>query len=145
MYNFGIVSMFANPLHCGHLDYMDSAKRKSHKLIVIVNNDLQAVNKIGKIYINENDRVRIIRSLRVVDDVVLSIDTDESVAKTLEEIARSIGYSKSICFFNSGDRNQSNQNKKEADICRLLDIQTEFIDLVKVDSSSRLRNWKKST
>ena len=36
-----IISGYFNPLHSGHLDYIESAKEKGDYLIVIVNNDKQ--------------------------------------------------------------------------------------------------------
>ena len=46
---------------------------------------------------DENDRVRIVKSLKIVDEVFLSIDTDKTVCKSLEVINPDI-------FANGGDR-----------------------------------------
>ena len=40
-----IISGYFNPLHSGHLDYIESAKEKGDYLIVIVNNDKQVEMK----------------------------------------------------------------------------------------------------
>ena len=36
-----IVSGYFNPIHKGHIEYLNLAKKKGNKLIVIVNNDYQ--------------------------------------------------------------------------------------------------------
>jgi len=85
-----IVSGFFNPLHGGHLDMIEAAAELGDKLVVIVNNDVQQVIKKDKIILNEQNRVRLIKGLRVVDEVVLSIDEDPTIIKTLEWWQRSM-------------------------------------------------------
>ena len=83
--------------HVGHLEYLKLAKQLGDKLVVIVNNDFQTRIKKGKSFMNENDRVEIVASLKCVDEVFLSIDRDFSVCKSLEFIQPNI-------FANGGDR-----------------------------------------
>lgn len=91
------VSGYFDPIHVGHLEYLELAKKIGDYLIVIVNNDLQASLKKGKSFMNENDRVEIVSAIRCVDEVFLSIDEDSSVCKSLEHIKPDI-------FANGGDR-----------------------------------------
>tara|TARA_Y100000389_G_scaffold129910_1_gene127344 strand:- start:218 stop:625 length:408 start_codon:yes stop_codon:yes gene_type:complete len=91
------VSGYFDPIHVGHIDFFEKAKKFGDKLIVIINNDSQARLKKGKSFINENDRLEIVKALRCVDDVFLSIDNDKSVCKSLEIIKPDI-------FANGGDR-----------------------------------------
>tara|TARA_B100001248_G_C27226511_1_gene382761 strand:+ start:233 stop:658 length:426 start_codon:yes stop_codon:yes gene_type:complete len=91
------VSGYFDPLHVGHLEYFQLAKQLGDKLYVIVNNDVQAVLKKQTSFMNENDRLEIIKSLSIVDNAILSIDQDKSVSKTLEKIKPDI-------FGNGGDR-----------------------------------------
>lgn len=91
------VSGYFDPIHVGHLEYLELAKKIGDYLIVIVNNDLQASLKKGKSFMNENDRVEIVSAIRCVDEVFLSIDKDSSVCKSLEHIKPDI-------FANGGDR-----------------------------------------
>ena len=91
------VSRYFDPLHVGHLEYFELAKKLGDKLYVIVNNDFQAVLKKQKSFMNENDRLEIIKSLSIVDNALLSIDQDKSVSKTLEKIKPDI-------FGNGGDQ-----------------------------------------
>ena len=94
------VSGYFDPLHVGHLEYLEMAKQLGDKLIVIVNSDKQAELKKGKSFMNENDRVEIIGALKCVDEVFLSIDEDKSVCKSLEFLKPDI-------FANGGDRSLS--------------------------------------
>ena len=91
------VSGYFDPLHVGHLEYFQLAKQLGDKLYVIVNNDFQAVLKKQTSFMNENDRLEIIKSLSIVDNAILSIDQDKSVSKTLEKIKPNI-------FGNGGDQ-----------------------------------------
>ncbi len=94
------VSGYFDPIHVGHLEYLKLAKQLGDKLIVIVNNDKQAILKKRKSFMNEKDRMEIISALQCVDEVFLSIDDDKSVCKSLEFLKPNI-------FANGGDRSLS--------------------------------------
>ena len=123
------VSGYFNPLHIGHIEYFEKSKLLGNKLVVIVNNDKQSFLKKGSSFMPENERLNIIRKLRVVDMAVLSIDEDRTVIKTLECIRPHI-------FTNGGD--QTNDTIPEKDICDKLGI--KLIDGMgdKIQSSSLL-------
>lgn len=91
------VSGYFDPIHVGHLEYLQLAKKLGDNLIVIINNNLQAELKKGSTFMDEKDRMEIVAALRFVDEVFLSIDTDKSVCKSLERIMPDI-------FANGGDR-----------------------------------------
>jgi glycerol-3-phosphate cytidylyltransferase-like family protein len=76
------VSGYFDPIHVGHLEYLQLASQLGDKLIVIINN---------------NHRMEIVAALKCVDEVFLSIDSDKSVCKSLEAIKPDI-------FANGGDR-----------------------------------------
>ncbi len=106
-------SGYFNPLHAGHIEYFEKSKELGTKLIVIVNNDKQAILKKGTSFMPENERLKIIRSLKVVDMAVLSIDEDRTVCKTLESVRPHI-------FTNAGD--QTNDKIPEKPVCEKLGI-----------------------
>src|ERR1700712_1179732 len=83
-----IVSGYFNPLHGGHLDMIEAARAMGDKLIVIVNNDQQQLLKKGKIILDDKNRLRVLRALRDVNEVVLSVDEDPTIIKTLEMVAK---------------------------------------------------------
>ena len=91
------VSGYFDPIHIGHLEYLRLAKDLGDKLIVIVNNNHQCVLKKGEFFMDEADRVEIVKALGFVDEVFLSIDTDKTVCASLAEIKPDI-------FANGGDR-----------------------------------------
>ena len=86
-----IVSGYFNPLHKGHLEYLNHAKAIADKLIVIVNNDHQRELKGSKEFQDEEERVIIISNLKAVDEVVLSVDQDRTVCETIRQISETIG------------------------------------------------------
>lgn len=112
-----IVSGYFNPLHVGHLDYIEAAKKIAEKLFVIVNNDHQVAIKGSTPFMSEEDRVRIVSALLCVDKVVLSKDKDSSVAKTLKHvlIQNQANGRNHFMFCNGGDR--SNSNTPEEQFC----------------------------
>ena len=137
-----IVSGFFNPLHGGHLDMIEAAALMGDKLIVIVNNDVQQIIKKDKVILSEQNRARLIGALRVVDEVVISIDEDPTVIKSLQMIAIQHPDDKLI-FANGGDRD-STKVIPETKVCNDYNIEmvfgvgTEIRGLVKPDSSTRI-------
>ena len=127
------ISGYFDPIHVGHLEYIIEAKKRGDKLIVIVNNNHQCVLKKGKPFMDENDRVTIVSSIKYVDEVFLSIDKDKTVCKSLEKIKPNI-------FANGGDR--KNYEIPESVICNKYNI--EIIDGLgeKIRSSSDLTGLK---
>ena len=131
-----IVSGYFNPLHKGHLEYLNHAKTIADKLIVIVNNDHQRALKGSKAFQDEEERVIIISSLKAVDEVVLSIDQDRTVCETIRHISEKFGKNYDLAFANGGD--QSNETIPEVPVCEELGI--SLIDGLgeKIQSSSWL-------
>lgn len=73
-----IISGYFNPLHGGHLDYIEAAAALGDKLLVVVNNDVAQVLKKGKVILDQDNRMRLVAALKRVDEVILSIDEDRS-------------------------------------------------------------------
>jgi len=112
-----VASGYFDPLHVGHLEYLKKAKALGGKLVVIVNNEKQTVDKKGYEFMSAEDRVEIIKSLGFVDEVVISSDEDESICKSLEKINPHV-------FAKGGDRFA--HEIPEAELCRRLGI--EMVD-----------------
>ena len=112
---FAICSGYFNPLHIGHLDYLQEAKALADKLFVIVNNDHQVEIKGSTPFMNEKDRIRIVSALECVDSATLSTDRDSSVLETLKRIVvqnQACGRN-SFIFCNGGDRGDSNTPEEQ--------------------------------
>jgi len=135
-----IVSGYFNPLHKGHLELFEKAKEVGDLLIVIVNNDKQRELKGSKFFQDQDERIRIIRALSIVDMAWISIDEDSTQNETLKLMVNKFYDSMKLAFANGGDQN--NETIPEADICRMFDI--ELIDGLgdKIQSSSWLLGEK---
>jgi len=135
-----IVSGYFNPLHKGHLDLFEKAKEVGDALIVIVNNDKQREMKGSKFFQDEQERVRIIRSLSVVDMAWISVDQDSTQNETLRLMFGKFYETYKLAFANGGDQN--NNTIPERQICDQYGI--ELIDGLgdKIQSSSWLLEEK---
>ena len=127
------ISGYFDPIHVGHLEYIELSKKLGDYLIVIVNNNHQCKLKKGKPFMDEKDRMKIVSAIQWVDEVFLSIDTDKTVCRSLEEIKPDI-------FTNGGDRH--NQEIPESVVCKKYGI--ELLDGMgkKIRSSSNLTGLK---
>lgn len=106
-------SGYFNPLHKGHLKLLEESKALGDRLVVIVNNDEQVILKGSKIFMDAEERCDIIRAIKFVDEVVLSVDKDRTVRSTLELIKPNI-------FAKGGDSTTDNIPEKE--VCDRLGI-----------------------
>lgn len=136
--NVVLVSGYFNPLHGGHLDMIESAAQLGDRLIVIVNNDTQQRLKKGKIILDERNRLRLMRAIKGVDQVVLAIDEDPTIIETLRMIAGQYPGDQ-LVFANGGDRNDT-AAVPETDVCRDHQIRMVFGvgGTLKSDSSTRI-------
>lgn len=125
------ISGYFDPIHVGHLEYIKQAKGLGDYLIVIVNNDHQASLKKGRSFMREEERVELLKAIRWVDEVILSIDRDRTVCETLKSISPPPNL-----FCNGGDQN--NNSIPETSICKELGI--DLVDGLgnKIQSSSWL-------
>jgi cytidyltransferase-like protein len=133
-----IVSGYFNPIHKGHLEYFNTAKALTDELFVIVNNDHQRALKGSKEFQQEEERMIIVSNIKAVDLAILSVDTDRTVCKTIEKIAKEFGTTYDLAFANGGDQN--NDTIPEKSICETMGIQ--LLDGLgdKIQSSSWLLN-----
>jgi len=95
------VSGYFTVLHKGHVELFKEAKKLGDELIVIVNNNNQQIGKKGKLIHDAHDIKHIIEHLNMVNSVVISVDKDKTVCKTLEMLNPHI-------FANGGDRTRDN-------------------------------------
>lgn len=107
-----IVSGYFNPLHQGHLDLFEAAQARSGYLIVVVNNDRQQLLKKGRVIQAEDIRARIVRALRIVDDVYIAIEEGVGINGSFDLI-RSKYPETELEFCNGGDRRNVDQLPEE--------------------------------
>ena len=112
-----VTSGYFDPLHVGHIRLLEDAKKLGDWLVVIVNNDKQASVKKGKPFMPAEERAKVIQALKVVDEVIVSLDDDQTVRLTLRHI-------KPHVFAKGGD--SVPENVPELEICRELGIEAVF-------------------
>ena len=135
-----VVSGGFDPLHSGHISYLNSAKKSGNYLIVLLNSDNWLKKKKGKFFLPFKERKIILENLKAVDEVMNFKDDDlNSCINGLIKIKKK--YSKDeIIFCNGGDRTKKNIPEMSLD-----KIKFKFGvggNNKKNSSSDILRNWK---
>ena len=110
-----IVSGYFNPLHKGHLELFQKAKASGDQLWVIVNSDHQRKLKGSKEFMDENERLIIVKAIRIVDKALISIDKDKTQCATLGDLADKYSGDFELYFANGGDQN--NDSIPEVPVC----------------------------
>ena len=134
-----INSGYFDPIHVGHIECMELSKELGDKLVIILNNDHQCSLKKGKPFMPQEERKKIVESLKFVNEVFISIDEDKSVCKSIESIAEKYKGNE-IIFAKGGDR--FSDEVPEAKVCREHGI--KIVDNLgkKIQSSSNLTGLK---
>lgn len=102
-----VVSGGFDPIHSGHLAYIQAAKKFGEKLIVLLNSDHWLTKKKGKFFLPFSERKAILEALEGVDQVLEFDDSDRSCINGL--LALKEKYPKDqITFCNGGDRTKEN-------------------------------------
>ena len=130
-----------DPIHSGHIHYLNDAKKIGYKLIVGLNSDEWLIRKKGKNFLSIEERKIIVENLKPVDYVISFNDEDGSACDAIEKILSDTW--DTVVFANGGDRNNKNtpeyrKYKKHPDV--------EFVFGVggnKINSSSKiLADWE---
>ena len=101
-----IVSGGFDPLHSGHIAHFKAAKELGDTLIVGLNSDDWLTRKKGKPFMPIDERLSIIRELRVVDLAFAFNDDDNSSRDLIKKVLDL--YKSDVVFANGGDRTQDN-------------------------------------
>jgi cytidyltransferase-like protein len=109
-----IVSGGFDPLHSGHIAYLESAARLGDKLVVALNSDNWLTRKKGRPFMEFEERACIIERLDMVDSVWGFDDSDGSAKKALEQ-AKKAYPDYTIVFCNGGDRTEDNIPEMEVE------------------------------
>jgi len=130
-----------DPVHVGHLELFERAKKMGDELVVILNNDNWFGIKGRQVFMPQNERKKIIQALKPVDRVILSKHKpskkvfgkktrEYSVCLELEELRPDI-------FANGGDRFAD--DVPEVKICKKIGCKMVFnVGGGKIQSSSWL-------
>ena len=101
-----IVSGGFDPLHSGHIAHFKAAKELGVLLIVGLNSDDWLTRKKGKPFMPIEERLSIIRELRVVDLALPFNDDDNSSRDLIKRVMQL--YDSDVVFANGGDRTKDN-------------------------------------
>jgi D-beta-D-heptose 7-phosphate kinase/D-beta-D-heptose 1-phosphate adenosyltransferase len=104
------VSGAFDPIHVGHIAYIREAAKLGDRLVVILNNDNFLLRKKGFVFRSFEDRKEILESIKGVDEVIASVDDDQTVCKTLELVKPDI--------FAKGGYRTGPRNIPEVETCR---------------------------
>lgn len=131
MRNIIAISGHFQPIHAGHIDYLEAASRYGD-VWVLLNTDEAAKKKHGYSFMKYHERERILRSIKYVSNVIEAQDSDGTVCESLRRLASKINY-----FGKGGDRIKG--NTPENDLCEKLGIKIIYgLGGDKVQSSSDL-------
>ena len=98
-----VVSGGFDPIHSGHLAYIQAARRFGEELVVLLNSDDWLVNKKGRFFLPFSERKVILEALRDVDKVLAFDDSDGTCIKGLLALKEKYPQDQ-IVFCNGGDR-----------------------------------------
>lgn len=107
-YKTMVVSGGFDPLHSGHIDYLESASSHGDELVVLLNSDEWLIRKKGTAFMPFAERKAILESLACNPRVFAHDDSDGSARKGLEDLVSDKRWSDIITFCNGGDRTVDN-------------------------------------
>jgi len=96
-----------DPLHSGHISYLNAARKLGDILVVGVNSDSWLERKKGRAFMSFEERSYIVESLGCVTEVLNFNDQDGSAIDCIEKVKYRYS-SDTVIFANGGDRTPKN-------------------------------------
>ena len=96
-----------DPVHSGHIAYLEAARQLGDILVVGVNSDAWLERKKGRAFMPLKERTTIMRSLQGIDFVIDFDDQDGSARRAITMTRQSYPQDR-IIFANGGDRTDAN-------------------------------------
>lgn len=110
-----------DPIHIGHVRLLKEAKALGDTLIVILNNNNWLTNKKTYVFMDEQERMEILKAIRYVDDVIL---TSHQLGDIRTDVCQELELIKPDIFANGGDRYAT--NIPEYATCQKINCGMEF-------------------
>jgi cytidyltransferase-like protein len=128
-----------DPIHSGHISYINAAKTLGDILVVGVNSDDWLRRKKGQEFMPSSERIDIIQNLKSVNHCILFDDTENHAIEAIRNVKLMYPGDR-IIFANGGDRTSEN-------IPEMIEPDVEFVFGVggedkKNSSSWILQEWK---
>lgn len=137
-----VISGGFDPLHSGHIAYINAARQLGDFLLVGLNSDYWLKRKKGRSFLPFHERKCILENLRSIDKVIQINDNDNTASDAIAQAL--IRYPNcEIIFANGGDRGKDNtpEQVKYADNS-LVSFVFGVGGIDKVNSSSKiLESW----
>ena len=130
-----IVSGGFDPVHSGHVAYLEQAKRLGDILIVALNSDEWLARKKGRSFMPFSERESVLQAMRCVDSVIEFDDSDNSAKMAIHQVRRLYPHDH-IIFANGGDRTK--ENIPEMDV---LDLNLRFEFGVGGENKANSSSW----
>jgi len=117
------------PLHDGHIDHLEKARKLGDYLIAIIGSDEYLKKRDKPIFLSLENRKKQLKAW--VDEVVEVIDTDGTCAETLRMISPDF-------FCKGGDRTPDTMPENEIKVCQEIRCKIIYGIGEKLNSSSKI-------
>lgn len=97
-----------DPLHSGHIAQFEAARALADQLVVAINSDSWLARKKGRSFMPIDERVAIVKNLKMVDDVIYHYDDNDGTSIAALQAARTRWPAAELIFCNGGDRTAEN-------------------------------------
>jgi len=96
-----------DPVHSGHISYLNHADHLGDWLVVGLNSDEWLARKKGRSFMSWHERMTVLDNLHMVDRVIEFDDSDDTACDAIRQVKEMFPGDK-IVFANGGDRTEQN-------------------------------------
>lgn len=134
----GLITGGMDPLHSGHINYIQAGAKLCDILVVGLNSDDWLTRKKGKYFMPIQERIAVVSAIKGVDHVITFDDIDGSARDAIHKV-KTMFPNANIKFMNGGDRTSNNILEMTEDVEFVFSVGGEN----KANSSSWiLQEWK---
>ena len=133
MQNIVIVTGGFDPIHSGHISYLNHAEHLGDYLVVGLNSDAWLARKKGRPFMPWHERMTVLDNLHMVDEVIEFNDDDGSSCDAIRQVREKYPDAH-IIFANGGDRTKDN-------IPEMVFNDVEFVFGVGGDDKANSSSW----